>query len=81
MNLYEKFIKKYLPNILIQIGVLIFFYVTFFPIADSGLKKIRISGSYNYADEFKIEYNWRETCRGKGPKVRARYRPQTLFGQ
>jgi len=47
-----KKIKKYLPDILILIGIWIFFYVSYFPISGGGLPDINLG--YNYSNEFKL---------------------------
>ena len=47
--MWKEKIKKYLPDILILIGVWIFFYVTYFPIGE-----YRIPGSFDYSNNFKF---------------------------
>ena len=47
-------IKKYLPDILILIGIWIFFYVYYFPVSGGGISIPTISFAYNYSDEFRF---------------------------
>ena len=58
----KKIIKKYLPDILILIGIWVFFYVSYFPVAGgsvhSGIPRVNIYNSidtrYDYSNNFKF---------------------------
>jgi len=52
-----KFIKKYLPDIFILIGIWIFAYNVFFPIANYrsySIVRLKMGTGYDYSDEFKF---------------------------
>jgi len=46
-------IKRYLPDILILIGIWIFFYVCYFPVSGGG-PHLNIKLGYNYSNNFKF---------------------------
>lgn len=58
----KKIIKRYLPDIFILIGIWVFFYVSYFPIAGgsvySGLPNVNLPGMtdtrYDYSNNFKF---------------------------
>ena len=45
-------IKKYIPDIIVLVGIWIFFYAIFFPITGGGLPSIRLG--YDYSNHFKF---------------------------
>lgn len=47
-------IKKYLPDILINLGIWIFFYVKYFPIRKGIILPIKIGLEYDYSNHFKF---------------------------